>query len=197
MKAKMNFNMQTVKKGIETGKIKGLDLSLVNNTKNIRKFDKAFTFQVFQDIDPENYYNILSCEKHIHHVKIPMLCINSRNDPISKYLKLPSLIERTKFIPKEVFLKNENLILAETPRGGHCEFFTGLSPRRVDFISGISTLLVSILILLSKGIKSKNINKPKITIIKLDLKLNCRPVLLLIFKVIPQIKSISSKLSNH
>jgi predicted alpha/beta-fold hydrolase len=86
MKQKKHFNQTTIDRGLKSGKIQKFSESEVNSSLSLREFDHAFTFKIFNDINPDTYYNILSCDKHIEKVMIPMLCINSQNDPISKYL---------------------------------------------------------------------------------------------------------------
>jgi len=60
--------------------------------------------------------------EHIRCIKIPTLLINARDDPI---------VSR-KCIPFAELKQNPNIILAETCKGGHVCWFTGLKPKRVS-----------------------------------------------------------------
>lgn len=53
------------------------------------------------------YYSNCSSARYVRNIKIPTLCINAANDPISA----------VEGIPYQEFERNENLILALTPTG--------------------------------------------------------------------------------
>ena len=85
MSKKMDFNINSIRKQIQNNEIKDVDLEGARNSSNIREFDERFTFKMFSDIERTKYYSILSCHTHLSKVQLPMLFINSKNDPISKY----------------------------------------------------------------------------------------------------------------
>ena len=62
----------------------------------------------------KDFYDLLSSHKNTRRIKVPMLSINSRDDPICP----------THSIPKEEMQSNGNLIHIETGGGGHVEFLT-------------------------------------------------------------------------
>jgi predicted alpha/beta-fold hydrolase len=84
MTNKMDFNLDAVNKTIAEKKLLDIDLAQVRNTKSIFKFDENFTFKIFDDIDPKQYYDSFSCDEYLSKIKSPVLFINSENDPISK-----------------------------------------------------------------------------------------------------------------
>ena len=74
-------------------------------------------------LDVDEFYESISCHKNTANIKIPMLSLNARDDPICP----------TESIPKESMTeKNENLIHLEVQGGGHVEFLSKLKPRMVS-----------------------------------------------------------------
>lgn len=62
-----------------------------------------------------DYYNCMSSESVLDRIKVPLLAINSLDDPVcSKHA-----------IPVEKIISNENIIALLFERGGHVEFFHG------------------------------------------------------------------------
>lgn len=85
MVGKMNFNIETVKKQLKSRKVVGVDLDRVARSRSVLQFDKMFTFRILDDVEPEKYYHTLSCTESLPKIRIPMLFINSKADPISKW----------------------------------------------------------------------------------------------------------------
>jgi predicted alpha/beta-fold hydrolase len=79
----MDFNIKTIKKQMDQHDIT-VDLNDARNSLSVLQFDKEFTFKMFKNVNPDEYYHELSCENYLHNVKSPILFINSKNDPISK-----------------------------------------------------------------------------------------------------------------
>jgi predicted alpha/beta-fold hydrolase len=73
--------------------------------------------------DVNDFYALVWSHKNTDKIEIPMLSLNSRDDPICP----------TYSIPRDELVKNENLIHMETNGGGHVEFLSKLSPRMVSF----------------------------------------------------------------
>ena len=103
-------------------KEKEIDLEDLMKVKNLKEFHEKFTVKIFGFKDVNDYFlraNIT--EEHLLGIKIPTLCLHSKDDPIST----------RKSIPFDMLTKNENLILAETSYGGHVCWFSGIKPKRV------------------------------------------------------------------
>lgn len=71
----------------------------------------------------QEFYDLVCSHKNTDKIAVPMLSINSNDDPICP----------TESIPKREMQKNENLIHVETGGGGHVEFLSKLNPRMVRF----------------------------------------------------------------
>ena len=71
----------------------------------------------------QEFYDLLNTHKLTHKITIPMLSINSRDDPICPYQN----------VPKDKITQNENIIHVETGGGAHVEFLSNLFPRMVSF----------------------------------------------------------------
>jgi len=107
------------------------DLDKVEKSANIEEFDANFTIKVHGFPTTQEYYKYASCKKCIHEVKIPTLCIHSRDDPVV----------HNSIIPIEELKRNENIILVETQRGGHIDWFTTRYARRWVFWPAIEFML--------------------------------------------------------
>jgi predicted alpha/beta-fold hydrolase len=92
---------------------KDIDVSQVLAAKTIRDYDDAYTKKMFNYSTVDNYYRDASCCRFIEHVRIPLLCINALDDPISS---LPC-------IPFDEIAINPNVVLALTQYGGHLGWF--------------------------------------------------------------------------
>lgn len=75
--------------------------------ENVWKADLGFD-------NVQDFYDLLSSHKNTKKIKVPMLSINSRDDPICP----------TNSIPHDDIQKNGNLIHIETGGGGHVEFLS-------------------------------------------------------------------------
>lgn len=90
-----------------------IDISEVLAAKTIREYDDACTKKMSNYTTVNNYYRDGSCARVIEHVRIPLLCINALDDPISRFHTIP--IDEIKI--------NPNIVLAATKHGGHLGWF--------------------------------------------------------------------------
>jgi len=100
-------------------------------SKRPREFDDKFTRRIhgFQTVD--EYYRSVGCEPYLKDVKIPVLFINSLQDPV---------IDKS-IIPKDEIKENGNMLLVETPQGGHIDWFTTRWPKRWAYWPAMEYLL--------------------------------------------------------
>ena len=55
----------------------------------------------------------ISCDRYLPNIKIPVMALVAKDDPITKY----------RFLPINEINANENFVLAVSDKGGHCEFY--------------------------------------------------------------------------
>ena len=108
-------NSRKIRKSIEKCKnIKGMDIEELVNCYDVKKFDEIFSARFYGDKSADDYYrNISSCNR-MENIDIPVLCINSYDDPMT---------------PKDVIAYDEikinpNLFLIVTDRGSHMSFIS-------------------------------------------------------------------------
>ncbi|RLN86944.1 hypothetical protein BBJ28_00009804 [Nothophytophthora sp. Chile5] len=92
----------------------GVDLEAVKASRTVRDFDDQLTKIAFRYETVDHYYEDASSVKKLCDVRVPLLCINAEDDPISISSALPS--------PAEVEA-NPNVILCVTKSGGHLAFY--------------------------------------------------------------------------
>jgi predicted alpha/beta-fold hydrolase len=91
------------------------------SAKNIREFDQRVTSKAFNYDTADDYYRDASSSRWITRVRVPLLCLNAKDDPITSIEGAP--IDEIRF--------NPFVILALTSCGGHIGWFEGwFSPRR-------------------------------------------------------------------
>ncbi|KAG2197160.1 hypothetical protein INT47_009467 [Mucor saturninus] len=90
-----------------------IDLEEVLAAKTIREYDDACTKKMSNYTTVNNYYRDGSCSRVIEHVRVPLLCINALDDPISTEA----------CIPVDEIRVNPYIILAGTKHGGHLGWF--------------------------------------------------------------------------
>jgi len=89
--------------------------------KSLRDYHSLFTVKLYDHKDVQDYFiHSKIFDSHINNVKIPLLVLHSKDDPIAI----------NKSIPIETLAKNPNIIYAETSHGGHLCWFSGLRPKR-------------------------------------------------------------------
>ena len=108
-------NSRKIRKSLENCKnIKGMNIEELVNCYDVKKFDEIFSAKVYGNKSADDYYrNISSCEK-METIDIPVLCINSDDDPMT---------------PRDVIAYDEvkinpNLFLIVTDRGSHMSFIS-------------------------------------------------------------------------
>ncbi|OWZ08958.1 Serine protease [Phytophthora megakarya] len=92
----------------------GLDLEAVRASRTVREFDDTLTSVLFNYKNADHFYEDASSDKKLRAVKIPLLCINAEDDPISVCTALPSraLVESC-----------PSVILCVTKSGGHLAYY--------------------------------------------------------------------------
>ncbi|KAI7870140.1 Alpha/Beta hydrolase protein [Spinellus fusiger] len=90
-----------------------IDHDKVKSANFIREYDQELTRKMRGYTTVSNYYRSASCFQSIEKVRIPLLCINALDDPIS----LPESI------PYDEVKLNPYVILATTQYGGHLGWF--------------------------------------------------------------------------
>ncbi|KAG3240052.1 hypothetical protein PI124_g15037 [Phytophthora idaei] len=92
----------------------GVDLEAIKATRTVRDFDDRLTKYVFHYDTVDDYYNDAGSVKKLGGVRVPLLCINAEDDPISISSALPKDSEVE---------ANPNIILCTTKSGGHLAFY--------------------------------------------------------------------------
>ncbi|KAG3158038.1 hypothetical protein PC129_g7366 [Phytophthora cactorum] len=92
----------------------GVDLEAIKATRTVRDFDDRLTKYVFHYDTVDDYYNDAGSVKKLDGVRVPLLCINAEDDPISISSALPKDSEVE---------ANPNIILCTTKSGGHLAFY--------------------------------------------------------------------------
>ena len=90
---------------------------------NFIVFDEYFTRRMLGYRSTDEYYKKFSCVGDLKNIKVPLLCLQSKDDPISKY----------EVIPFHESQKNDNLIFLTTERGGHIAWVEGVLRMSVFF----------------------------------------------------------------
>ena len=94
----------------------------VNSSWCLSSFDREFTHKLLNGHSPEHYYDKVSCVEDVDKLHQPVLVINSKDDPLSRFSHVP--VEKMKQL--------KNYFLAFTPKGAHIEFFVNFRRRRVN-----------------------------------------------------------------
>ena len=98
-----------------------IDINKALNASTSYEFDGIFSTKMHGITNVDDYYSDISCMNELNDVRIPLLCINSLDDPIIHHST----------IPFDIASKNDNIILLVTKIGGHVGFFEGLlNPKR-------------------------------------------------------------------
>ncbi|KAG6957024.1 hypothetical protein JG687_00010242 [Phytophthora cactorum] len=61
----------------------GLDMEAVRASRTVREFDDTLTSVLFSYKNADHFYEDASSDKKLRAVKVPLLCINAEDDPIS------------------------------------------------------------------------------------------------------------------
>ncbi|KAE8891558.1 hypothetical protein PF005_g11830 [Phytophthora fragariae] len=92
----------------------GVDLEAIKASRTVRDFDDTLTKFVFHYDTVDDYYNDAGSVKKLSGVRVPLLCINAEDDPISIRSALPQ---------DDEVKANPNVILCTTKSGGHLAFY--------------------------------------------------------------------------
>jgi predicted alpha/beta-fold hydrolase len=101
-------------------KEKGISIDEVMNVKSSQEFDEKLTIKICDCKSTEQYYLDASVDQHVHKIKVPVLALSSKDDPIVSI----------ECVPVDKIVKNPNIILALTHIGGHVAFYSGIVPKR-------------------------------------------------------------------
>ncbi|KAJ2780222.1 hypothetical protein H4R18_003574 [Coemansia javaensis] len=97
----------------------GFNAKKIAHSSSIMEFTEEMTRKAFGYESAKHLLDDSSCHQHMRNIRIPMLFLNSLDDPICT----PPLI------PYEEFASNPFLILALTEDGGHIGYMGGIWPR--------------------------------------------------------------------
>lgn len=114
---KVLFNKETLDKHLEKNGIQ-FDYEKFKKSKILKEFDENFTYKVHSE--KPDIFEKLSCFKFIKEIDVPVMFINSKNDPISDFSN----------VPVKSIKENGNLFLVATPKGAHTEYFFNLNKKR-------------------------------------------------------------------
>ncbi|ETW03517.1 hypothetical protein H310_04958 [Aphanomyces invadans] len=92
-----------------------VDIDKMKKCDTMWDVDHAMTLKVFGYKSVVEYYRDCSSAPYLPHVRIPLLCLSAKDDPVCV----------STAIPVEDCLANKHVILAVTERGGHLGFYTG------------------------------------------------------------------------
>ena len=119
MTSKENSALQKDKYVKQTKKLYILQQSFVKvfNSATLQELDDVYTRKLAGFNNVTDFYNAMSCTHHLKNIKVPIVFINSRDDPIVP----PPLLE----IVRDAALKYDNMIFVEQKFGGHLGFYEG------------------------------------------------------------------------
>jgi hypothetical protein len=90
----------------------GLAETLLSDRQGINEFDDQLC-QHLGFLDAEDYYSTMSASNYISGLRVPLLSLHARNDPIAASSSQPVDDAR----------RNPFLVLAETKHGGHVSYY--------------------------------------------------------------------------
>merc|ERR1711976_576371 len=89
----------------------------VMNAATLNELDDLYTRRLAGFANLSEFYKAMSCSNHLNNIKVPMVFINARDDPVVP----PPLLE----IVRDAALNHENMIYIEQKFGGHLGFYEG------------------------------------------------------------------------
>jgi predicted alpha/beta-fold hydrolase len=107
----MNF-IRYMRKNEDVFRKAGYDIQVLKKCGSVQQIDQLVTRKIFKIDNVEEYYKSHSCVNYIGGIPVPFIIINSYDDPV-----VPSFA-----INKVECVKNENVLLVVTHRGGHLGF---------------------------------------------------------------------------
>ncbi|XP_041966423.1 monoacylglycerol lipase ABHD2 [Alosa sapidissima] len=103
--------------GMNSSKMKDADLSHLYTATSLMQIDDNIMRKFHGHDSLKDYYEKESCVHYIHNVNVPLLLVNSSDDPLVHQSLLT--------IPRALAEKKSNVIFALTLHGGHLGFFEG------------------------------------------------------------------------
>lgn len=101
----------------------GINLEEILKVKKLRDFHSLLTVKVYDHKNVREYFETsLVSNSQIENVKVPLLVLHAKDDPIATH----------KSLPVGELKKNPNIVVAETNRGSHLCWFSGIRPKRVS-----------------------------------------------------------------
>ena len=117
------YNKNIIKPNLEilVKNLPNINFNDVFQASSVSEFHRQFSIKIFGYSTVEEYLQA-SCVTldMIDHIKIPVLILNSKDDAIS--------LRSDKHV--DAITKNENILYAETEKGGHVCWFEGANPKR-------------------------------------------------------------------
>jgi len=89
----------------------------VMNAATLNELDDLYTRRLAGFANLSEFYKAMSCSNHLNNIKVPMVFINARDDPVVP----PPLLE----IVRDAALNHDNMIYIEQKFGGHLGFYEG------------------------------------------------------------------------
>lgn len=109
-------NSKKIRKSMEKCPyLSDLNLDQLESCDDVKLFDEIFSSRLSGYRSADEYYRNISAVNKIDKIDIPVLCINSRDDPITP----------EKAIAFDDIKVNPNIFLLVTDRGGHMAFISG------------------------------------------------------------------------
>ncbi|KAL2610814.1 hypothetical protein R1flu_022506 [Riccia fluitans] len=118
------------------------DIEKAANPRTVREFDEGITRVSFGFNTVDEYYDYSSSSRSIKDVRIPLLCVQAKDDPIAPAAG----------IPRADIEANKNCALVVTPGGGHLGWIAGAAapfgapwtdPLVMDYLKLLDSLLLS------------------------------------------------------
>uniref|UniRef100_A0A3B4EDZ5 Monoacylglycerol lipase ABHD2 n=1 Tax=Pygocentrus nattereri TaxID=42514 RepID=A0A3B4EDZ5_PYGNA len=103
--------------GTRSRKMEIMDLSRLYTATSLMQIDDNIMRKFHGHDSLKEYYEKESCVHYIHNVNVPLLLVNSSDDPL--------VHESLLTIPRTLAEKKENVIFVLTLHGGHLGFFEG------------------------------------------------------------------------
>lgn len=102
----------------ETFEKTDVNMESVLQSRTIREFDDRFTTKIFGFNSVDEYYKLSSLYGKLHAIKVPVLCVNARDDMFAPFCTLP----------RQEASQSSHVAMVITSRGGHIGFMEGFLP---------------------------------------------------------------------